>query len=84
MLDRDVLLRQERDEVPQGTLSCLNRNMATNPERGYVREMRLHTSRSELILIQRTLIVKMTGLLLPGSAFKVVAASSAKSVISFF
>ena len=28
MLDGNVLLRQKRDEVPEGTLSCPDRNLA--------------------------------------------------------
>ena len=55
MLDGNVLLRQKRDEVPEGTLSCTHRTMASNNEYGHRWGLRLHPSRGGSELIQRTL-----------------------------
>ena len=57
MLDGNVLLRQKRDEVPEGTLSCTHRTMASNNEYGHRWGLRLHPCRSDSELIQWTLII---------------------------
>ena len=55
MLDGNVLLRQKRDEVPKGTLSCTHRTMASNNEYGHRWGLRLHPCRGDSELIQWTL-----------------------------
>ena len=45
MLDVNVLLRQERDEVPKGTLSCTYQNMALNNKYGHWLGLCLHPRR---------------------------------------
>ena len=55
MLDGNVLLRQKRDEVPEGTLSCPDRNLAVfHHYRRYV-GLRLLPSVCEQKIIQQTL-----------------------------
>lgn len=56
MLDGNVLLRQKRDEVLEGTLSCPNRNMALHTHHRHHEEICLHSSKGDAILIQQTLI----------------------------
>ena len=53
MLDGNVLLRQKRDEVLKGTLSCPYRNMADNNKYGYRTGLCLHPSLYTNYLFQR-------------------------------
>ena len=55
MLDGNVLLRQKRDEVPKGTLSCPNRNMANSQRHCHNEGVRLLPSTCDCELIQQTL-----------------------------
>ena len=61
MLDGNVLLRQKRDEVLKGTLSCPYRNMAANNEYGHRTGLCLPPSLGDSVLIQRTLSKKGKG-----------------------
>ena len=56
MLDGNVLLRQERDEVPEGTLSCPDRNMEVFNQLSHYEGLRLLPSVCGWKLIQQTLI----------------------------
>ena len=53
-----VLIRQKRDEVPEGTLSCLDRNLAVFRHYRHYEGLRLLPSVCEQIIIQQTLINK--------------------------
>ena len=55
MLDGNVLLRQKRDEVPEGTLSCPDRNLAVFHHYRHYEGLRLLPSACEQIIIQQTL-----------------------------
>ena len=55
MLDGNVLLRQKRDEVPEGTLSCPDRNMEVFHHYRHYEGLRLLPSVCEQIIIQQTL-----------------------------
>ena len=57
MLDGNVLLRQKRDEVPEGTLSCPNRNLAVFHHYRHYEGLRLLPSVCDSKLIQQTLII---------------------------
>ena len=57
MLDGNVLLRQERDEVPEGTLSCSDRNMADFHRHRHDEGLCLLPSGCGEMLIQQTLII---------------------------
>ena len=59
MLDGNVLLRQKRDEVPEGTLSCPDRNLAVFHHYRHYEGLRLLPSVCEQIIIQQTLISKI-------------------------
>ena len=56
MLDGNVLLRQKRDEVPEGTLSCPDRNLAVYHHYRHYEGLRLLPSVYDSKLIQQTLI----------------------------
>ena len=56
MLDWYVLLRQKRDEVPEGTLSCPDRNLAAFHHYRHYEGLRLLPSVYDSKLIQQTLI----------------------------
>ena len=56
MLDGNVLLRQERDEVPEGTLSCPYRTLADYHRYRHYEGLRLLPSTCDEIIIQQTLI----------------------------
>ncbi len=51
-----VLLRQKRDEAPEGTLLCTHRSLASNNEYGHRWGLSLHPCRCGSELIQRTII----------------------------
>ena len=51
-----VLIRQKRDEVPEGTLSCPDRNLAVFHHYRHYEGLRLLPSVCEQIIIQQTLI----------------------------
>ena len=55
MLDGNVLLRQERDEVPEGTLSCPYRTLADYHCYRHYEGLRLLPSACDEIIIQQTL-----------------------------
>ena len=55
MLDGNVLLRQKRDEVPEGTLSCPDRNLAVFQHYRHYEGLRLLPSVYDSKLIQQTL-----------------------------
>ena len=55
MLDWNVLLRQKRDEVPEGTLSCPDRNMEIFHHYRHYEGLRLLPSVCDQKLIQQTL-----------------------------
>ena len=55
MLDGNVLLRQKRDEVPEGTLSCPDRNLAVFHHYRHYEGLRLLPSVYDSKLIQQTL-----------------------------
>ena len=55
MLDGNVLLRQKRDEVPEGTLSCPGRNLAVFHHYRHYEGLRLLPSVCEQKIIQQTL-----------------------------
>ena len=55
MLDGNVLLRQECDEVPEGTLSCPGRNMEVFNQLRHYEGLRLLPSVCGRKLIQQTL-----------------------------
>ena len=57
MLDGNVLLRQKRDEVPEGTLSCPDRNLAVFHHYRHYEGLRLLPSVCDSKLIQQTLIM---------------------------
>ena len=57
MLDGNVLLRQKRDEVPEGTLSCPDRNLAVFHHYRHYEGLRLLPSVYDSKLIQQTLII---------------------------
>ena len=57
MLDGNVLLRQKRDEVPEGTLSCPDRNMEVFNQLRHYEGLRLLPSVCGWKLIQQTLII---------------------------
>ena len=50
-----VLIRQKRDEVPEGTLSCPNRNLAVFHHYRHYEGLRLLPSVYDSKLIQQTL-----------------------------
>ena len=56
MLDGNVLLRQKRDEVPEGTLSCPDRNLAVFHHYRHYEGLRLLPSVYDSKLIQQTLL----------------------------
>ena len=56
MMDGNVLLRQERDEVPEGTLSCPDRNMEVFNQLSHYEGLRLLPSVCGWKLIQQTRI----------------------------
>ena len=56
MLDGNVLLRQKRDEVPEGTLSFPDRNLAVFHHYRHYEGLRLLPSVCDSKLIQQTLI----------------------------
>ena len=56
MLDGNVLLRQKRDEVPEGTLSFPDRNLAVFHHYRHYEGLRLLPSVYDSKLIQQTLI----------------------------
>ena len=56
MMDGNVLLRQKRDEVPEGTLSCPDRNLAVFHHYRHYEGLRLLPSVCDSKLIQQTLI----------------------------
>ena len=55
MLDGNVLLRQKRDGVPEGTLSCPDRNLAVFHHYRHYEGLRLLPSVCDSKLIQQTL-----------------------------
>ena len=55
MLDGNVLLRQKRDEVPEGTLSCPDRNLADFHYYRHYEGLRPILSVCDFKLIQQTL-----------------------------
>ena len=55
MLDGNVLLRQKRDDVPEGTLSCPDRNLAVFHHYRHYEGLRLLPSVYDSKLIQETL-----------------------------
>ena len=55
MQDGNVLLRQKRDEVPEGTLSCPDRNLAVFQHYRHYEGLRLLPSVYDSKLIQQTL-----------------------------
>ena len=55
--NRWVALRQKRDEVFKGTLSCLDRNMEVFNQLRHYEGLRLLPSVCEQIIIQQTLIM---------------------------
>ena len=57
MLDGNVLLRQKRDEVPEGPLSCPDRNLAVFHHYRHYEGLRLLPSVCDSKLIQQTLII---------------------------
>ena len=57
-----VLIRQKRDEVPEGTLSCPDRNLAVFHHYRHYEGLRLLPSVCDSKLIQQTLIIKVSGL----------------------
>ena len=57
MLDGNVLLRQKRDVVPEGTLSCPDRNLAVFHHYRHYEGLRLLPSVCDSKLIQQTLII---------------------------
>ena len=60
MLDGNVLLRQKRDEVPEGTLSCPGRNLAVFHHYRHYEGLRLLPTVCDSKLIQQTLLNKIT------------------------
>ena len=56
MLDWNVLLRQKCDEVPEGTLSCLDRNLAVFRHYRHYEGLRLLPTVCDSKLIQQPLI----------------------------
>ena len=60
MLDGNVLLRQKRDEVPEGTLSFPDRNLAVFHHYRHYEGLRLLPSVCDSKLIQQTLITVIT------------------------
>ena len=56
MLDGNALLRQKRDEVPEGTLSCPARNLAVFHHYRHYEGLRLLPSVYDSKLIQQTLV----------------------------
>ena len=52
-----MLLRQKRDEVPEGTLSCPDRNLAVFHHYRHYEGLRLLPSVCDSKLIQQTLII---------------------------
>ena len=59
MLDRNVLLRQKRHEVPEATLSCPDRNQAVFHHYRHYEGLRLLPSVCDSKLIQQTLFNKL-------------------------
>ena len=59
MLDGNVLLRQKRDEVPEGTLSCPDRNLAVFHHYRHYEGLRLLPSVCDSKLIQQTLFKEL-------------------------
>ena len=55
-----VLIRQKRDEVPEGTLSCPDRNLAVFHHYRHYEGLRLLPSVCDSKLIQQTLIISTT------------------------
>ena len=72
MLDGNVLLRQKRDEVPEGTLSCPDRNLAVFHHYRHYEGLRLLPSVYDSKLIQQTLI--KAGTIVPLEALKTIRA----------
>ena len=68
MLDGNVLLRQKRDEVPEGTLSCPDRNLAVFHHYRHYEGLRLLPSVCDSKLIQQTLFkgIEAESYALPG------------------
>ena len=64
MLDGNVLLRQKRDEVPEGTLSCPDRNLAVFHHYRHYEGLRLLPSVCDSKLIQQTLIIKIAAVII--------------------
>ena len=60
MLDGNVLLRQKRDEVPEGTLSFPDRNLAVFHHYRHYEGLRMLHSVCDSKLIQQTLIRMQT------------------------
>lgn len=58
MLDGNVLLRQKRDEVPKGTLSCPDQNLADFHHYRHYEGLRLLPTVCDSKLIQQTLIIQ--------------------------
>ena len=59
MLDGNVLLRQECDEVPKGTLSCPDRNLADFHHYRHYEGLRLLPSVCDSKLIQQTIVSEL-------------------------
>ena len=57
MLDGNVLLRQKRDEVPEGPLSCPDQNLADFHHYRHYEGLRLLPTVCDSKLIQQTLII---------------------------
>ena len=55
-----VLIRQKRDEVPEGTLSCPDRNLAVFHHYRHYEGLRLLPSVCDSKLIQQTLITRVS------------------------
>ena len=79
MLDGNVLLRQKRDEVPEGTLSCLDRNLAVFRHYRHYEGLRLLPSVCEQIIIQQTLfhLFRIIALFIHNTTFYVIRAGPA-------
>ena len=59
MLDGNVLLRQKRDEVPEGTLSCPDQNLADFHHYRHYEGLRLLPTVCDSKLIQQTLFIEL-------------------------
>ena len=60
MLDGNVLLHQKRDEVPEGTLSCPDRNLAVFHHYRHYEGLRLLPSVCDSKLNQQTLLTRVS------------------------